>query len=527
MQELISQLFEYIWGVWRRRWMALIVAWLVAVTGWIWVTQLPDKYLATARVHVDSNQVLRPLLRGLTVQPDVNQRVSLMSRTLLTRPNLEKLMRMSDLDLQVKNDEQKDALIDSLKDGISLSGDRRNTSLYSISFSHSDRQVAKTVVQSLITVFIESTLGKERKESTDAHDFLDKQIADYEQRLVEAENRLADFKRRHVGVMPGETEGYYQRLEAAVGQLNAAKLQLREAENRQRELQRQIEGEEPVFLSSDSEDMNVVSRLDGRINELNRKLDNLLVRYTERHPEVIQITGLIEDLEAEREEEIAAIQQNQTPAFGDLNSNPVYQQMRSMLAETKARVAEYRVRVNEYSSRVETLESKVDSIPKIEAELQQLNRDYEVISQQHGQLLKRRESARLSGQVEKNVDDVKFRVIDPPFVPLNPTEPNKLLLNALVLIGGLGAGIGISFLLSLVNPVVTNRRTLSEVTGLPVLGSVMLIQTAAQKSRGVIGVLLFSAMSAALLVAFAIFSLMHGSGAEILESIKSLRAGLL
>lgn len=527
MQDLFSQFFEYIWGVWRRRWTALVVAWLITLAGWGWVYMLPDEYLATARIHVDSNQVLRPLLRGLAVQPDVNQRVALMSRTLLTRPNLEKLMRMSDLDLQVKNDEQKDELVDSLKEDISLAGDSRNTSLYSVSFTHSDRQVAKKVVQSLITVFIESTLGKERKESTDAHDFLDKQIADYEQRLVEAENRLADFKRRHVGTMPGETDNYYKRLEAAVTQLNAAKLQLREAQNRQRELQRQIEGEEPVFLSADSDDMKLVSGLDSRIDDLNRKLDNLLVKYTERHPEVIQIKGLLEELNAKRDEEIAELQESSAPAYGNLNSNPVYQQMRSMLAETKARVAEFQVRVGEFSKRVETLKSKVDSIPKIEAELQQLNRDYEVISQQHGQLLKRRESARLSGQVEKNVDDVKFRVIDPPFVPLNPTEPNKILLNALVLFGGLVAGIGISFFLSLINPVVTDRRTLSEITGLPVLGTVMLIQTPTQKSRAVLGLLVFSAMSVALLLAFVGVSMMHGSGADFLESIKSLRAGLL
>ncbi|MET0081774.1 MAG: XrtA system polysaccharide chain length determinant [Sedimenticola sp.] len=524
MHELLSQLFEYIWGVWRRRWTALVVAWVVSLIGWVFVAQMPDKYLATARVHVDSNQVLGPLLRGLTIQPDVNQRVALMSRTLLSRPNLEKLMRMTDLDLQVKDDSQKDALIDNLKEGISLAGDRQNASLYSISFSHSDREVSKKVVQSLITVFIESTLGEERKESSDAHEFLDKQIAEYEQRLVEAENKLADFKRRHVGSMPGETEGYYKRLEAAVGQLNAAKLQLREAENRRRELQKQIEGEEPVFLSADSEDMQMVSRLDGRIDELNRKLDGLLVKFTERHPEVIQIKGLLETLNEEREKEIAELQDSQAPSFGNLNQNPVYQQMRSMLSETNARVAEYKVRVSEYNSRVETLKSKVDSIPKIEAELHQLNRDYEVVAQQHDQLLQRRESARLSGQVEKTVDDVKFRVIDPPFVPLEPSEPNKLLLNAVMLVLGLGVGIGASFLLSIINPVVSNRRTLSEITGLPVLGTVMLIQTPAQKSKVVFGTLVFSALSLTLVVAFAGVSIMHGAGIDIQGIIEGLRA---
>ena len=101
MQEILAQVFTHIWGVWRHRWLAIIVAWVVALAGWAWIWQMPDAYVASARVYVDTNSVLRPLLRGLAIQPDVNQRISMMSRTLLSRPNLEKLMRMTDLDLEV------------------------------------------------------------------------------------------------------------------------------------------------------------------------------------------------------------------------------------------------------------------------------------------------------------------------------------------------------------------------------------------------------------------------------------------
>ena len=88
MQEILAQVFSYIWGVWRHRWLALGVAWLVAIAGWAWVWQLPESYVATARVYVDTNSVLRPLLRGLAIEPNIDQRISMMSRTLLSRPNL-------------------------------------------------------------------------------------------------------------------------------------------------------------------------------------------------------------------------------------------------------------------------------------------------------------------------------------------------------------------------------------------------------------------------------------------------------
>jgi polysaccharide chain length determinant protein (PEP-CTERM system associated) len=515
MRELLSQLLGYLWGVWRFRWTALITAWCVAIVGWVVIVQIPDEYRATARIHVDSNQVLRPLLRGLAIQPDVTQRVRLMSRTLITRPNLEKLMRMADLDLQVKTDADKEKMLEKLKKKISLSGDRRNSSLYSVAFTHHDRQTSKKIVQSLITVFIESTLGEERKESDNAHEFLDQQIAEYEQRLVEAENRLADFKREHSGEMPGETGDFYQRLQSATLQLREAKLQLKEAENRQAEHGEQLEdfaaeGDDELRGVGGGEDSQITTKLDDRIHTLNKKLDDLRLRYTDRHPEVIHIRGLLRTLEAERKKEVERIKATQDPAQTGLASNPVYQQMRAMQTEADARVAELNVRVKEYTQRVEGLQSRVDNIPKIEAELKQLDRDYAAVSKQYAALVNRRESAHLSGEVEQNVEDVKFRVIDPPFVPLKPTEPNKLLLNALVLLAGIAAGVGVGFLRSLLHPVFSNRRALGHVTGLPVLGAVLLIQSEKEKRKALKGLLISSAATVALLVAFVGVNLLQG-----------------
>ncbi|MBU3070871.1 hypothetical protein KOI40_13675 [Aestuariicella sp. G3-2] len=503
MQQIFAQVYGYLIGIWRFKWYGLALAWVLAIGGWVWVWSLPVSYMATARLDVDSSSLLRPLLRGLAIQPDVNQRVALMSRTLLSRPNLEKLMRMADLDLNVKTELQEEQLLADLKDNISLQGDRQNTSLYSVSFKHEDRETAKRIVQSLITIFIETTLGEKRKDSSGAQAFLDQQIADYEVRLSEAEARLADFKKRNVGMLPGEAGSYYQRLEMAKAQLNSAKLELREMENRQKELTNQIEGEEPVFFSSSINDSGRYSPIDQRIQALQEKLDYLSLSYTDLHPEMIQIKTKISALEAEKRREFDRAMELQPSSLSGLGSSPVYQSMRTMLAETEAKVAELSVRVSEYQTRVDELEGTVNNIPEIEVELQQLDRDYQVISQQHKALLKRRESALLSENVEKNADDIRFRVIDPPYVPLKPTEPNKLLLNAGVLILSLGAGIGLALLLTLLKPVFVDKLTLSEKLGLPVLGSVSMILAPHQARQELKATLVFTSVAVCLLVTFA------------------------
>lgn len=528
MQELLEQISEYLSGVWRFRWVALLAAWVIAIGGWIFVAQMPDKYMASARLHVDSNSILRPLLRGLAIQPDVGQRVALMSKTLLSRPNMEKLMRMVDLDLKVRNDQDKETLITELRENITLSGERSNTSLYSISYTHSDRLVAQRVVQSLISIFIESALGDKRKDSAGAQEFLDKQIAEYEVRLADAENKLADFKRRYAGNMPGEQGGYYQRLQMTKGQLSSAQLELREAENRRNELKRQLAGEEPVFIPSGGDQFGVASPLDQRIQNLQTRLDELLLKYTDKHPDVIEIKAIIANLEEEKKqelEELASVSP-MSPQAG-LQTSPVYQQMRTMLSESEARVAELQVRTAEYRKRVSELEARVDQIPLIEAELQQLNRDYEAVSQQHAALLKRRESAHLSEKAEQDASEVKFRVIDPPFVPLQPTEPNKLLLNAAVFMGSLAAGIGLALIFSLIRPVFYSRSSLNRVTGLPVLGSVALVPSSAKKRRDRLVGLLFVSLVLMLGTAFVGINLVQDIGFDIMGKVQSLRAKIL
>ena len=168
MQSILRQIGDYFWGAWRFRWVMLALVWLISIAGWIWVTTIEEQYRATARIYVDTNSILRPLMRGLTIQPDLRQRTALVSRTLLSRPNLEKLSRMTDLDLSVNSPQEKEKLFRQLRKEIKLSGERNNPSLYTASFKHENRDTAKLMVQSLITVFTEGAIGSKRMDTNDA-----------------------------------------------------------------------------------------------------------------------------------------------------------------------------------------------------------------------------------------------------------------------------------------------------------------------------------------------------------------------
>lgn len=479
MNEAVEQILGYARGVWRRRLLVLVIAWLISMVGWVWVYLLENQYRAQARVYVDTQSLLRPLLSGLAVQPNVGQQVSMMTRTLMSRPNLEKVARMTDLDLSAKSTKQQEDLFRDMESRISLQGTEREN-LYTISYQHANPDLAKRVVQSLLTIFTESSLGGTRKDLSNSQKFIDDQLKSYEVKLLEKEKALEDFKRRNVGSLPGQGGDYY----AKVGEINAAleqaKLELDEALNRKKQLETQLLDQEETVTAT-SPVTPTTTALDGRIAALQTQLDNLRLRYTDLHPEITRTKQLIARIQEQKQQEEKQVK-TQSPASLKAQ-NPIYQQLTIAIAEADANAASLRARVAQMQKKRSALVQAVDRIPQIEAEYTQLTRDYGVLRDNYTQFLARRETASISSEVESKTDTVDFRVVDPPRVPNQPAWPNRPLLVSAVPLGGMGVGIALAFLLGQIRPTVESRRQLGELTEYPLLGMVTKVETDVLRHR--------------------------------------------
>jgi len=497
MDQLLQQLFGYAKAAWHRRWWGVATAWLVCVVGWTWVMMIPDRYQASARVYVDTQTLLKPLLSGLAAEPNVEQQIKLMTRQLVSRPTLEKVARMTDLDVKAKTSEQTERMLNDLASKISIA-DAGRENLYTISYQDANGELAKKVVQSLLTIFVESSLGKTRQDISSSQRFIEEQLQQYQQKLTDAENALKEFKQKHIGMMPGQGGDYYAKLAEVSTQLRQAQLDQQEAINRRDQLKRQLSDEEPELTAAAAAGATN-SEIDDRIQALQKQMDQMRLQYTDLHPDVQATKRLIEKLEAEKKADLA---KHKADPSGSKIQNPVYQQLTLSIAEADANVSSLRARVAEYQRRYAELRNASNMIPQVEQEYTQLMRDYDVYRQNYDALLKRRESVTMSGEVESKTDTVDFRVIDPPFVPSQPAWPNRPLLLSLVTLGGLGAGMAVAFLLSQLRRTVTDRRVLRELTGLPLLGAVSRVETDETRRRKRKGLLTYLAALGSLIAAY-------------------------
>jgi len=520
MHELVDQILSHLKAMWRYRWYALVIAWVIALGGWIAVYQMPDRYSVVARVSLDDQSMLQPLLKGMTVQPDLDQISAMVSRTLLTRPNLEKVVGMVNIDGGPKTDQDRGDLTYRLMQNVSINRarqgrDRRSSgTTYSISFVDEDPQLAYQVVRSLVELFVERSLGTNREDSDSAQQFIDEQLDDYRERLVAAENEIIAFKRRNLELLPGAGPNYFKRLDVAKEAVRRAELDLREAENSAKSIREQLAIASRNVSKSEIDLVKPESEIDIRIGALEQKLDDLRLRYTEQHPDIVAVVDMmaklkeqkaVEEAEAKlvsERAEVEARRRGEAPGTVAQAADPVYQKLVVSLATAEAAAAAMSARSIEQRRYYVEMRAAASAVPKVETEFTQLTRNYEVNKAHYANLLERREKAQISQDLETSAGATGFQVVSPPRVPGAPSEPDRPKLMTLVLLAALACGLGTAWLISQLRPTIDNERRLREVSGLPVLGTVLMGWTDAQIRRRKWGLVALLASIASLISAY-------------------------
>lgn len=473
-------------AAWRHRWPAVMFSWLVCAVGWAFTFSIPSTYEASARLYVDADVVLTPLLRGIAVDSASAAQLDVLQRTLLSRPNLEKLISKTDLELDLRGASDREALVAALATDIRIMPQTRN--LFTIAYRNTSPKLAFDVVRTMLTTFVESKTGNNRNDLENAGKFLAAQISLYERQLQEAERKRAEFRAKYVDILPAG-DGGASRLEAAQINVRSLQGQLQDAIARRDTLVREI-GNTPQMVVTETDGGVAGGGAPNRLREAERLLQELRLRYTDQHPDVVAQRGLVAAIRSgavgPSEPGVARV----APRNRSL-PNPVYEQLKVRVVDADSAIASLQ-RQNQDATRERTrLEEIARGAPQLQADFANVNRDYEVLRKNYDDLLARRESMRISSAAEADGDKVKIQVIDPPQVPQNPVAPKRVLLMSGVLIAGLAAGAGLALLLVQMDQsfhTIEDLRTM----GFPVVGGVSMLGTTVPVFRQVLSVSVFA-----------------------------------
>jgi polysaccharide chain length determinant protein (PEP-CTERM system associated) len=489
MQQTLDKVLTIFRGAWRFHRLAILVAWVTCLLAWAVVSVLPDMYEARARVFVDTRTALKPVLQGLAIDQDVDAQINFVKQSLLSAPQLEKVAEATGLlDASVQSPQARLRVIDRLRTRITLTvqsaaeqgGEQAQAgTIYSIIYQDPSRARSLKIVETLLDDFVAGTLGGKREGSQNAQKFLQEQIHDYEQRLRASEDRLAVFKKNNVGLMPTQAGDYFTHLQTEIDAVNKAQDDLALAEARRAELARQLKGDETLAATAPATmttgPNGIVAGTDtlSRIKETQAKIDDLLLRDTEKHPDVIALKETLVDLKQRRAAEMDALRRgdpNAVAASGAA-SNPVYQSIQLALNQADVEIASLKRQLADHRNTVSELRTRLDTMPQVEAEYARLNRDYDVTKAQYTAMVERLDKSKLGEEADTS-GSIKFSVIDPPAAEFLPVWPKRGQLIGAGLVAGLALGGGLAYVLNLMRPVFDGAASLGEATGLPILGTI-------------------------------------------------------
>ena len=475
--EQFAQLHRWIRLVSRRRWLVLGAGSLTAALCAIGVASIPERYEASARIYVDTQTVLKPLMANLAYQPDIDQQVGMLARTLISRPNVERLVRSPELGFDVSSSRKTDALVSSLMNQIRIKPTPEGN-LYDITYRGSSPSGAQHLVEATVDLFVNSSAGAKKRDSQDATRFIEAQIEAYRVKLNEAEDQLQAFRARNVGVAGVSSLEYFNRIALLSEQLDKLDAELDAAVHSRDAYRRELGlGTSSGNASAGDGDATPgMGELEQRLADQRKQLDELLGRYTDEHPDVIATRHVIAQLEAQAHQ--AQVQPVGLVRRVSSSGGAAGQQLRISLAELEARVnAMQSQRARQGAQLAQTRELSA-RLPQVEAEYAQLNRDHDALRASYESMVTRRESAALGVKLDESSQLAEFRVVEPPRVSPAPVFPSRLHLAAIALVLSIGAGLGAAKLVDALSPTLVEAEDLRRLTGRPVLGAMTVLSTA-------------------------------------------------
>jgi len=483
----------------RRRWWIILIPTLVGGIGaFLFSLMLADQYTSRTLVLVEQQKVPENYVKSV-VTGDIAERLGTMQEQILSRTRLQPIIEKFGLFKSDKGKAAMEDLVDRLRKSISVEPVKSLVSTnagelpgFSISFTGPDPRLAQQVCAEITSMFIEENLRLREQNAEGTTDFLKTELEQAKQKLDAQDARLAEFKRKYIGAMPGNEQTDMNLLMAFGSQLDAATSQLNRAQQDKAYEESLLAQQLSAWKMSQSEmsQRNGEPRqdtLEKQLASLQAQLIAMQAQYTADHPDVIRLKEDIAALQNRIADNAARakdkVKATQAPASADPLEPPEIQQLRFRIHQSEALIKEKTREQAGLRERLSTYQGRLSMSPMVEQQYKELTRDYQTALQIYNDLLAKRSQSEMATNLERRQQGEQFRVMDPPDLPERPSFPNRPLFAGGGLGVGLALGLGITLLLELRDKSLRTENDVEQLLHLPTLAMVPLIDDADGKKR--------------------------------------------
>lgn len=498
--QLQRQIRHYIALAIRKRWFIIIPFCIAMVFGIYKAITLPRIYEARTLILVEPQRVPSRYVSSI-VDDNLPARLDTIKQQVMSRTSLEEIIDRFNL---FSKPEQKDMFLEDKLESlrkridINVTRARGGADAFSITFKGSEPKLVRDVANALATYFIDINLRVRETKAIGTSEFLDGQLEEMRQRLVEVEEAMKAYRTENMGELPEQLNSNLRVLDRLQLTYNEKQQSLREARSRMADYEREAEerlkaieqqasmfqGQQDMFdglmLEDDFEDVGAASELE----QLKQAYEALLSKYTQQHPDVVRLKKTIEKKERELEyQELAKSEtsEKEEPEPDDLGIsfvNTFEIQKKALQRETAEKRREISEEIGlierdmaEIQGKIDEYQRRVEAAPKREQELITLKRDYKNIQGSYSSLLDRKIEAEMAVSMERKAKGEQFRILDPATLPQKPISPDLKKLLAICLAGGLGLGAGLIFLIDFFDTSIRSSDDL-EAIGIPAMATI-------------------------------------------------------
>ena len=485
--------------VWsRRKWLAILAFAFPLAAGVSLTAFLPNIYRSTATVLVDRQQIPETFVQA-TVTSALETRLHTISQEILSRSRLEALVSRFGLYADLRQRVAAEDVIERMRKDIRLElkgaetrGQREATVAFTISYQGGDPTTVALVTNTLASFYIEENLKARERQAAGTAEFLKAQLAETKQRLDEQEQRVSEFKRRHIGELPQQMEANLGTLERLHTQLRLnADNQTRATERRQALSNQLAEAESllatPALAAPVGGSGRPPSRsetIEARLAKSKEELAKLRTRFSDKYPDVVLLAAEISALERELADAESRDPKREEKALPQATPlTPYVLRLKEALSEVEGETKVLKGEDKRLRDAIATYQGRIENVPKREQEFRELSRDYESTRELYQSLLKRSEEAQLAESMEQRQKGEQFRVLDPAVPKPKPAAPNRVQLFVIALLGSLGLAAGAVVLAEKIDTSFHTIDDLRAFSPVPVLVSIPLIVTHTDRRR--------------------------------------------